>query len=147
MTPYALSLSLKNKPAPIQRACQRKSYLRLYLVVKAAEPFGLCDKRDGHLLAFTDWMEAVKASVPFRGFVTNWDEFTRRKVLAGMTPVPAAMRILHTDKKGVAHSYHAEFDADPEELRTLNQVTPYDAKHTPDAIRAKRSKAKVWEEV
>lgn len=151
MTPYAKNLltlsALRMSAGPTQRACQRKSYLRLYLVVSSDAPFALTSAKDGCVLAFTDWAEALANSVPFKGIVTNYDEFTRRGFVARMSPTPPAMRILHTDKKGVAHSYWAQFDADPEELRTLNQVTPYDARHTPEATKAMRAKAKVWEEV
>jgi hypothetical protein len=134
------------KPEPLRRrACQRKAYTSIYLVVKAISPRGMCDK-DGLLLAWTDWFEAVRASVTFQGFVTNWEEFQRRKVLAEMNPRPEAMRIVHIDRKGLRHTFRAAFDASAEELRTLNQVTPYDLKHTPDVIKARRNKAKVWEE-
>lgn len=131
----------------LRRSCARRTYARLYLVVGAADKIALCETQPYVLLAFTDWTEAVKASVPFRGFVTNWEEFQRRGYLEnfGEAP-PVAMRILHTDHKGKARRYHAEFDATPEELRTLNQITPYDLKKAPLIAQRKRAKAKVWEE-
>lgn len=149
MTEYADKLLTKMEAGRIRtavrrRACQRKSYTSLYIII--LNTVALCDQRDGLVIAWTDWDDAIRASSGTGGFVSNLTEFKRRKILARMEPAPAALRILHTDRKGNRRSFRAEWNASAEELRTLNQLNPTDFEHRPDYVARLKAKARVWDE-
>jgi hypothetical protein len=123
------------------RAEKRQDYARLYVCVRVVEGSAMCDT-DGKLLAFADWSDASTAAGKVGMIVVNWQGFLERYLSRMATPPPAA-RLIVRGRRGDVRKYHAELDASPEELRTLNQFDIWEVKRI-RSVKDRLEHAKVW---
>lgn len=124
---------------------RRTNYARIYVCVRRDGKDALRDAKDAHLLAWTDYAEAAAFAGRCGMIVVNWEGFLVR-YLPQLPQRPEAARIIVATKRGLHHRYHAEFDAGPEEMRTLNAYHEWELVNNPKSLCEKLRKAKVWQE-
>ena len=126
------------------RAEKRQDYAHIYVCVRTDAADALRDKRDSHLLAWTNYAQAATFAGRCGMIVVNWEGFLTR-YLPRLPERPEAARIIVDSKRG-RHKYHAELDASPEELRTLNTYCEWELRRSPETLGGKLKRAKVWQE-
>lgn len=126
------------------RAEKRQMYARFYVCVRVDASQCLCDPGDRHLLAWTNWADAVKAAGCVGMIVVNWESFLGR-YLDRLPERPPCARVFVRTPRGLTR-YHASFDATPEETRTLNSFTEAERRRRPGFVRRQLTRANVWPE-
>lgn len=126
---------------------KRQDYARLYLCVSrdpGLPPFAVCDAKDGHLLAWTNWDTARRHAARCGAIVVEWS-FFREHYLPALATRPPAMRVVTEGRHGVQR-YHAELTATEKALRELHCYTPREERRTPRKVSAYRRAVGVWPE-
>jgi hypothetical protein len=124
---------------------RRRSYARIYVPI-SGDKLAVATEPDGRMKAFTHYDDARDLTMKRQGFIVTGFSFFRDRLLDGLTVRPAAMRVYVRGYGGVMATYHAQMDATPEELGTLNEVMPSDELLHPRRVLAIRSRARVWKE-
>jgi hypothetical protein len=135
------------------RAEKRKHYASFYVCVRADAADARC-AADGRLLAWSFYGDALKEANCSGMIVVSWTWFLAH-YLNRLPVQPKAAQLRVKSKRGTKF-FHAEFDATPDELRTLNIFYTYEMERRPGRgksrtkIHGKAEKAlknaKVWPE-
>lgn len=121
----------------------RRRYVHLYCLI-TSDRDRVRGTTDGRMMAWSDFATALKAAAGTPFLVTNLAWF-RAHVLPGLKVCPTAILVVvtHKDHAGAVH-YHAEMDADDEELRTLCITTASQWARAPLRTAKDQGGCRVW---